>query len=620
MSLKFLFLILSLMTSLTAKADILFFDFNGAPEEKAAAERAANARGEKMIVIPNTSTAEMNKFNASSSELSKVYWTLQSTGCFNEKPPSACEGIRQKHNDLEAKIIAHQKKYNIDSDSVQKVVNDLAKNGTQVSSIVISGHDGNGDFGGTYGMMSSLEFAKMAQDNPKVFENMRGLMLWGCYTATPGEVELNWKKAFPNVELIAGYDGRAPLANSPSSSKYLEDVLKKEKTLAKIKDRSELEKQFKGLQDISNVHGALCAGDLYASRKGVLDMVILKEMCKSMPLEKWNERVSCYKTGQMGCEDVPKDTSHGELRQIYNEVQAHTHCNEFAGNSGRQTPNADEIIRLIYFGNVKDNLNKNHRDEIASLNEILSKLGASNGLSLKDLDKLSRADLIKSLQNIDNFLTERSKAIDPLQDPHLAELLAAKSLTNGIALTLSDIQPRCSPFRWVEPNEGGKSDCINLASPSASQRRAEKYRTESLRSRVSEKVNDVLAADEDMKSFKAALLTDADADNYEMNNETKKIVEEVSKKIFEKRSVEIQKIVADQKRDLSRQVPISKGADVYNREDYLNDLENPVNIQMMVQGQVFNEFYVARVKKLKIAAGQFGSGPPVRVRPRDRER
>lgn len=84
-----------------AFADILFIDLNNSPKEIEAAKKAAYARGEKVIVLTSS-----------------------------KKTPF------------------------IDDKNISSLLTDLKKKNVKLSSVVISGHDGNGEFHGAFGRVS----------------------------------------------------------------------------------------------------------------------------------------------------------------------------------------------------------------------------------------------------------------------------------------------------------------------------------------------------------------------------------------------------------------------------------------------------------------------------------
>src|SRR5437868_14792739 len=60
------------MSFYQAHAEILFLDFNGAPGEIAAAERAAKARGEKLIILPKRSAEQVKAVAFAEGEFKKA--------------------------------------------------------------------------------------------------------------------------------------------------------------------------------------------------------------------------------------------------------------------------------------------------------------------------------------------------------------------------------------------------------------------------------------------------------------------------------------------------------------------------------------------------------------------
>ena len=190
---RFGFLI-SLFLSFTAKADILFLDLNNSAQEVESAKRAARARGENVIVIPSSQSP-----------------------------------VRQS---------AGGKKINMDS--IKAELRQYDQQGAKISSVVVSGHDGNGQFTGEFGTVSSDILEDAFATVPNMMQNVRSVLLWGCYTTTLGSLEGHWKSVFPNVAVFAGFDGRAPNNTRPANFSYLEGFLKQDRRLAAETDRRKL--------------------------------------------------------------------------------------------------------------------------------------------------------------------------------------------------------------------------------------------------------------------------------------------------------------------------------------------------------------------------------------------
>lgn len=570
-------LILTLLVSHQARAEILFIDLNGAPEEVAAAERAAKVRGEKLIVWPQR-TAETKKAVAlAEAELNKSN-TEYTKKCSTDEAAKGvqCANLAQERAKKYTSLRQARGQTKINYDIAKEKLAELSKNKVDVSSLIISGHDGTGMFTGAYGQLGAEQLGALGEEFPEVFKNTRGLMLWGCYTGTPGSILGRWKKSFPNAELIAGYDGRAPLANSPSSSVYLEDVLVKEKELTKIKDKNELEKAFKKIKDVNNVHSALCAGDIFVNKMGAADVNALKGMCENLPIAKWNERLTCYKAGQPGCENVPKDTAAGELRQIYNEVHAVDHCRELAPEKSVGLPEPGGVLRLLFYENVKSNFLANHKEEIPGLDDALKKLGAPADLLMGDVGKLSRADLMKKMDGISQFLGERGKSVDTLHDPMLAEQLEAKSRLDNVSRLLGDLNTYCVGFDWVEPGAASQSGCVMKSFSYAVN--AEVVRANTVTSIIQKKAMDIVQSDPEYQEIKKLPTTAPD---------TPMKIRQYTERAMEKFAPEINKVVQEQKADLSNQPSAPKGIeDSYNRESVIKYFEDPHNLSTKLTMQI----------------------------------
>src|SRR5690606_25008037 len=117
---------------------------------------------------------------------------------------------------------------------LKKNLIDLAKNGTAITSLIVSGHDGGGS---VHGDMSGIDKSEILSslseaygNNKKLLDQLQSLLLWGCYTSTPAEV-LSWKEGLPGLKLISGFHGRGPGNDKQAAHTLLKDFLIKEKRL-----------------------------------------------------------------------------------------------------------------------------------------------------------------------------------------------------------------------------------------------------------------------------------------------------------------------------------------------------------------------------------------------------
>jgi hypothetical protein len=392
--LKLIFAFL-IFTSINLQADILFIDTNNSPKEIEAAQKAAQKRGEKLIVFP-----EMRK-----------------------------EFTNDEFN-------AYLKK--MDSE------------GKKLSSVVLSGHNGNGHFSGNFGEMTSKSLSDSFKSVPNLVSGVRSMMLWGCYTTTLGSIQNFWKKSFPQLELLAGFDGIAPANDKKAGWEYLEDVLVQEKKITQTKDEAALKKAFKGLSQINVMNAALCTSENFTSHKKTFKISEAYKACSNISDQIQNEFMCYYNATEERCKNVPANTSSGELRKIYNLVQDNYHCNGATALDGQRIilPNPDTIIRLIFFENVKKNTQKllGEINFSTKLNDILKTINADKSLNWPDdISKMSRQEILGKLNNLKTFVL--GKSIPAHLSPESSYL---KSLVFTLDILLGSLE--LVPFAMVEPN------------------------------------------------------------------------------------------------------------------------------------------------------------------------
>ncbi|QDK46358.1 hypothetical protein DOM22_14875 [Bdellovibrio sp. ZAP7] len=436
----------------TAHADILFLNVNDSGREIDAAMKAAKARGEKLIVLPQpTDPVLFQKAKINLDEKMNIYRKCQDKG--------ASDCSIERKNALAANREAKKYRTSISATSLKSELAKIKNSGTKLTSLVVSGHDGNGYFGGNNGELSERAIASAFAAQAPVGDGIRSMMLWGCYTANIGSLSSNWKKTLPNVELIAGYDGIAPLADKPANWQYLTDVLVKEKNLTAIKDANQLKKALNGLDGTNLLNASICVGDNFASHKLALNLRDAKNLCEGA-LAAVTPTYTCYLHAEPNCENPPANTGASELRTAYNKLQDARHCLELEENRPfeevRRLPSPDTLIRLIHFKTVKANFMELNPDYLSSLNNLLKRVGAPEDLMWGDLEKMTRAEILNKLNKTNDYLSEKSSTPGP-DYPEVSALVAG---TRGLQRVLGDL---LVPFAWVEPSADTNTPSMRVA-------------------------------------------------------------------------------------------------------------------------------------------------------------
>lgn len=437
-------------------ADILFLDLNNNPKEIEAAQKAAAKRREKLIVLPQITNERKIEIKKLENELKKArnqYATL-------------CNQITEACQRATATLSAATTKYNesrkvLNKEFLSQELRQLHRQEVNLTSVVISGHDGNGSFDGVFGDLNDADI-KEAFDSVSPFgESIRSLLLWGCYTTNIGSLETNWKKILPNLNVIAGFDDSAPLGDKPANWDLLEDILVKEKTLTDARDQKALMHAFNSLRSANKTHAAICVNeDSYASPRGVISIKAELEKCKDLRSGELIERFQCYEKAQKGCEDVPADTQSGPLRSIYTELQKTKHCKKYIP-ANLTVPDPDVTLRLVHDKNVRTNFEYLHSDGMNQINSLMKELNFSDSLQLKNIGKMKRKDFLDQISAIQKEIDNRTNAIKDdegrIDDPLLLGLKNAI----GPVRQLSQISQydHCIPFGWVHENATEKSSC-----------------------------------------------------------------------------------------------------------------------------------------------------------------
>lgn len=444
-----------LSLSFSAFADILFLDFNGSEKEVEAAKKAAAKRGEKVIVLPKVSKEDKKAMDNNKKEYGKVQLYITKV-CADPNKVSECNDAWTKSGKLQEAYNAITLKNAVNSQTLPSEIEKIKKNNTKLTSLVISGHDGNGYFSGIFGGLNESDLAQIATSNQEVFQNTRSILLWGCYTANINSINYKWRKAFPQAEIIAGFDGKAPLGIRVGSATYLEDILNQESELTKIKDKEALKKAFKKFREIRDMNAALCAGENYVTNSVALNLKEIFGMCAKVDLPKIKEIYSCYKNAEKeACKNPPRNTAQSDLRGIYNELQTYQHC--FVENTDPELPSPETIIRLIFFDTVKKNMLNHNKEDLLTFDQIMDTLGAPPELHLADLDKLSRGEILSRLNKAKDFLA-KFKGTNPrdftnaYNNPLNPEADVALSKLGELQTMLGELSNAMIPFDWVEPN------------------------------------------------------------------------------------------------------------------------------------------------------------------------
>ena len=412
---------------------MLFVDTNDSGLEIITAEKAACQRGQKLVVVPKA-YKEYKKYVAKQEQASKLISDCASKFSNDyQKVQQVCKNQIENFNKIMLETENFKKSQPLYKDEMKGVLDDLRKSKGTLENFTISGHDGGGHFGGMKQSFTRQDVASIMKDYQDI-NNVKSLMLLGCYTGVQREV-IDWQTIFPDVRLIGGYDGSAPLANRPQGHNYLYDLLTKEKLLTTTADQKKLEFLVKNnIKSINELNAALflkpvCTdpneekpyyyGKIGQSR--LLRPFDLQECVNAKKdLLALKDRLDKYDSGEL---EPPKNTASGELRDIYNQSRSHEHCSEVIGD----VLDSNKVFGLLFHDGVRNNFADYYDDQMKEAEKIVKDLSIEELLqsSEKGLNDY-QLSLEQSEADIKLMETDTKAYRLRLEEEHKQELEAYK--------------------------------------------------------------------------------------------------------------------------------------------------------------------------------------------------
>ena len=473
-------LVWALCAPVNEKEVIVMYDANFSYTEVLAAEKAACQRGQKLIVLPGGIEAH-KKAGKLHRDLNYIRTRYES--CQNE---TQCNTLGEKYQDISKQIYIATDNINSKKSELPDVFGELAKDKLKVKSLIISGHNGGGHFGGYVGQISKYElissYNKAYENLPDERKELESIYLWGCYTSTLDEVN-QWKDGIPSLKLIAGFHDSGPSIGKDATRDILEDLLIKE---ASVLDKNKSEEIKRSLKNINNINQTLAAiylkacdntdyyysltkstvededgrliedGRLLHNFSKMDDIPCQGESFKS-DYRSWEQIYSLY---FIGAKEIPEDTAQGEIRQMYNFARANAHC--IGDNYPNTSFEANHIGLLLFFNKVKKGFPRFFEETInsaqAELDQMPEKLKSKQDFWLptaSNLERASRRDILGNLARIDRYLS------DPAFDLNVMRRKAyyVFKLKDAMETYLHRLDSNCmNMLEWYNNAESGTPD------------------------------------------------------------------------------------------------------------------------------------------------------------------
>ncbi|MBL7545981.1 MAG: hypothetical protein JNL11_19335 [Bdellovibrionaceae bacterium] len=143
-----------LILTCISKGEILFFDLNDNPKEIEAARRAAKKRNESLIVYPSISVTDKREIDKTKTEFHNARSVYRE--CLNTNIVG-CAELKTKYQSARSIYDSTREKFKLNASKLNKIMESLKNSNTKISSVVISGHDGNGYFTGSNGDLNDRD-------------------------------------------------------------------------------------------------------------------------------------------------------------------------------------------------------------------------------------------------------------------------------------------------------------------------------------------------------------------------------------------------------------------------------------------------------------------------------
>jgi hypothetical protein len=286
---------------------------------------------------------------------------------------------------------------------------------------------------------------------------------------------LEWQEMFPNLELIQGFDEKAPFETAAADHTYLSDGIQNASRLtqflraatdrkmpeAEVKRRlaSLMSSTFQNLDQLSE--GLYLCGQYYVASGKVLSRSELTRICfgpdgkSASPAVKkvLNDLQNIFLKYLMPDPrdaahlDVPSDTkdpSRNPLRQFYEEIQAVAHCpnpeiRELEGSYGNVV---QMTIRLIFFKNVVQNWLLANRNLLSGVNLNLKFVPGFQPIAIDP--SMTRYQILAELRRGITLMTK----LQGEKSPRFNE--GQLSFLSATAEAFSTLEPGNIPIRWID--------------------------------------------------------------------------------------------------------------------------------------------------------------------------
>jgi hypothetical protein len=352
---------------------------------------------------------------------------------------------------------------------------------------VVSGHDGSGSFHGDllndlFDKSSMISMLKTTfKDKPNLLSQFNSVLMWGCWAMGPTEVG-QWRTAFPNLKLAAGFYDMAPLAATDASPGLMQDFLIQEKKIISIADENKLKKELEKLNYINQTFASAyvngqCSNNMYYYNvdgrrhiePGGTHFVDFDESftCKGKN-NQFNEHLAVTLKYYNGSIPIPTNKSDNPIRSAYSFMRTNKRC--FTENN--HVLNPDRLLMLNFQEDVNQNFEKVYEPEIKSAKVDFQKISnfLNSSLDSNDPKKNQQRSVFNELKDklfFDDFKSKNRAQIRAMISSiesmkktfDTSSLKGLADLERKMEIYLYQLNPNCmNSLQWHEHLPNYKPD------------------------------------------------------------------------------------------------------------------------------------------------------------------
>ena len=314
----------------------VFLDFNASWREVNVAKEQACKEGKALKVIPDWE----DRVHFSKVAEDYVKAELRLNHCQDDE----CKKKQERIMEVKSQQMSAFKRPMLDKNLLSREMAALEEQypHLDIGRLVLSGHDGGGNFDGYSGQLSRQEIYDVFKNYPEKRESIQGLYLLGCNSGTTQELAL-WNNIFPAAIFINGYEGQGPLNFREKGLNYFKSSLETENEIYEARTKEQIVEQLKSIAHIEESYSGIkvnCFGILN-DRGEPLEMNAFgmpvdrgsfirddpTAGCHDPIFEKKYESFQKYYNGIL---EIPEDSgASSPVRGLYNFASSKAHCMQY---------------------------------------------------------------------------------------------------------------------------------------------------------------------------------------------------------------------------------------------------------------------------------------------------